>query len=122
MAIELCQSGGGAGWEVVLRPGRLGEAHRHAAGGDCGTRRHGIRDPIDAYEGDGASLSRRAERAERFFSSHHGGANFRRRAVVSSGEDSGARRSAVLHARDDLLANITALIEVNTHELVHGSL
>ena len=53
----------------------------------------------------------------------HLGAGRRRRAVaVDDGQDAGAGGAAVLHPRNHLLADITALLEVHPAELVHQCL
>ena len=52
----------------------------------------------------------------------HRDADFRRGVVVADRHGAGARRAAMLHPRNDLLADIAAFAEIDAAELIHVGL
>src|SRR5581483_281028 len=126
-----CQTRGGAparsgmvGLHLVRRgppesgPGRNGKRQADSAGRD---RRSGVdrrARPVETHQRQSPVTGMRTENPDRPFAGHNLGPYRRERGAFGE-DDPPPRRSAVLHARDDFLADIAALPEVDAAKLVH---
>jgi hypothetical protein len=96
------------------------QAHRLARHPDGLASRERIGRPVETQHGEAARAGARAARAENPPARRHLAARRRRRTFqVNKRHDAGTGRAAVLHARDDLLADVAALVEVDSVQLIH---
>ena len=93
-----------------------------AAGGERLAGIERVRNAVDAHQRDALALRRRAHRADRLVAGHDADASLRRELLEQHLDAAGARGAAMLHARDDLLADIAALVEIDAGEAVHVGL
>jgi hypothetical protein len=84
--------------------------------------RHRIRNAIEPQQRHGAPIRGRAHRADLAIAGRHRRARLWDRAVVTHRHRAGACRAAMLHARHDFLADVTAFLEIDAAELVHVAL
>src|SRR5262249_53761405 len=105
-----------------LRPGRLDQPYLDAAGDERLARRDGIADAIEAKQSKAATLRARPERSHALAAGAQRPARLGRKAVEGQRHHAAARSAAVLDARDHLLSDETALVEVDAPQLVHVAL
>src|SRR6185436_953910 len=104
---------------VELRPGWFQRADGDATRFQRRLRSQSIRDPVEPHKRETAAFRGRAERADLLCAGHDREARGRRELVVSNRHNAVAGTGAVLDPRNDLLADIAALVEIDAIELVH---
>ena len=78
--------------------------------------------PVEPQQREPAASGRRAEHADLLLARHHRQAGAGREVVIDDRHDAAARAGAMLDARDHLLPDIAAFVEIDAGELVHVGL
>src|ERR1700730_6557500 len=109
-------------WERKACPGGLDRLHLHPA---CAERRSGrecVGEAVEPQQCHAAPLRCRAQHADGLLPRVHRSARFRCETHVAHPDGPGAGAAAMLHARNDLLADKASLAEINSAKLVHVGL
>src|SRR5262249_21731465 len=109
-------------WPVELRPGWFHGSHGNTTRFQCRFCCQCVRDPVEPHERKAPAFGGGAERADLLPAGHDPPARGRRGLFVSESHDAATAVGALLDARNDLLADIAAFVEIDAVKLVHTGL